>query len=104
MTRSILHAMKIRLIFFALSFLTLISVRAAEQFTVTVTNSLSTVRPAEVIAVPWMEVVKALPGALLQHLAVRDAAGHNLPYQVTNINPLESDGDYGELLFQHDFA
>lgn len=84
-------------------------VRGAEHLTVTVTHELAAARPAETIAVPWSEVAKALPGALLQHLAVKDAAGHVLPYQVTNVAPQAKDPQgvgiaYGELLFQHDFA
>lgn len=78
--------------------------RAADKLTVTVTHDLGIARPAEVIAVPWTEITKALPDALLQHLAVKDAAGHVLPYQVTNTKPLDPNGSYGEFLFQHDFA
>jgi hypothetical protein len=77
---------------------------AADKFTVTVTNDLSIARPAEVISVPWTDVVKNISGALLQHLQVTDSAGHALPYQVTNTKPLDANGSYGELLFQHDFA
>ena len=82
---------------------------AAEKLTVTVTQPLDLARPAETITVPWPEIARALPGARLQHLAVKDAAGHSLPYQVTNVAPLAKDPQnlglaYGELLFQHDFA
>ena len=82
---------------------------AAETLTVTVTHDLAVARPAETIAVPWAEVAKALPGAFLQKIAVKDAAGHVLPYQVTNVAPEAKDPHnlgvaYGELLFQHDFA
>ena len=82
---------------------------AAERLTVTVTHSLDIARPAETISIPWARVASALPGALIHHLEVRDAAGHVLPYQVTNLVPTLKDatgrGDaYGELLFQHDFA
>jgi hypothetical protein len=84
------------------------SVQAA-QMQVTVTHALKQARPAETIAVPWQEVNRLLPGALLQRIAVRDAAGNVLPYQVTNVAPEAKDPDnkgiaYGELLFQHDFA
>jgi pectinesterase len=46
---------------------------------------------------------------MLQHIAVKDAAGHVLPYQVTNVAPEAKDPKgvgvaYGELIFQHDFA
>jgi hypothetical protein len=86
-----------------------LSLSAAEKLVITVANPLPAARPAETINVPWPEVARALPGALLQHLAVRDSAGHELPYQVTNVAPQAKDPKnlgiaYGELLFQHDFA
>ncbi len=82
---------------------------AADRVTLTVTHDLDAPRPAETIAVPWSDLATRLPGLLLQHLAVKDAAGHSLPYQVTNIAPEAKDPHnrgvaYGELLFQHDFA
>jgi hypothetical protein len=82
---------------------------AAERLTITVTHDYAGPRPAETITVPWSEVNKALPGALLQKIAVKDARGNVLPYQVTNVAPQAKDpkGEgiaYGELLFQHDFA
>src|SRR4051812_42260104 len=85
------------------------SAGAAERLAVTATHELDAARPAETITVPWAEVNKVLPGALLQHLTVRDAAGHSLPYQVTNVAPEAKDPQgkgiaYGELIFQHDFA
>jgi hypothetical protein len=54
-------------------------------------------------------VAKALPGALLQRIAVKDSSGRTLPYQVTNVAPHAKDPQnlgvaYGELIFQHDFA
>ena len=77
--------------------------------TVTVTHDLAIARPAETIAVSWAALAKALPGALLQHIAVHDAAGRSLPYQVTNVAPEAKDPRdlgiaYGDLIFQHDFA
>ena len=83
--------------------------RAVEHATITVTHDLAIARPSETITVPWTAVAKALPGALLQHIVVKDAAGHSLPYQVTNILPLAKDPKgvgiaYGDLIFQHDFA
>ncbi len=82
---------------------------SAASLTVTVSHDLAIARPAETISVPWAEVARAIPGARLQHLAVTDAAGRVLPYQVTNVAPLAKDPQnlglaYGELLFQHDFA
>lgn len=81
----------------------------AGKLTVTVTHDLPAARPSETITVPWVEVNRALPGALLQRIAVKDAAGRVLPYQVTNIAPQAKDpkGEgiaYGELIFQYDFA
>jgi hypothetical protein len=82
---------------------------AAERMTVTVTNKLDIARPSETIAIPWAQVNEALPHAQVLHIAVKDAAGHVLPYQVTNVSPEAKDPQnvgvaYGELLFQHDFA
>jgi pectinesterase len=76
---------------------------------ITAWNDLPIARPSETISVPWSAVREAIPGALVQHLVVRDAAGKPLSYQVTNTNPLSKDPGnlgiaYGELLFQHDFA
>src|SRR3954467_2375637 len=81
---------------------------AADKFTVTVTNDYAGARPAEVISIPWKEGNQAIPHALLQHIAVKDAKGNVLPYQVTNVAPEAKDPNkegvaYGELLFQHDF-
>jgi pectinesterase len=81
---------------------------AAERLTVSVTNTLELARPAETIVIPWSSVNQHLPGALLQQIVVKDAAGNVLPYQVTNVKPQAKDprGEgvaYGELLFQHDF-
>ena len=82
---------------------------AAERLSVTVSHELDAARPSETIAIPWPDVNRALPGALVQHLVVKDAAGRVLPYQVTNVAPLAKDpknvgAAYGELLFQHSFA
>jgi hypothetical protein len=76
---------------------------------VTVTHDLAIARPAETIILPWSQVNAALPGALLQRIAVKDATGRVLPYQVTNVAPQAKDPKgvgiaYGELIFQHDFA
>ncbi len=86
-----------------------VTLPGAERLAITVTHDLALARPAETITVPWSEVAKALPGALLQRLAVKDASGALLPYQVTNIAPEAKDPSgagiaYGELIFQHDFA
>lgn len=98
-----------RILLLALFGVAALSVASAEKLVVTVTHDLAIARPAETITVPWAGVAQALPGALLQHLVVRDAAGRSLPYQVTNIAPQAKDPEnkglaYGELIFQHDFA
>lgn len=100
--------MKPQLLFAGLALLSG-SVLAAEKITLTVTHTLDIARPSETITVPWSEVNKHLPGALLQRIAVKDAKGNVLPYQVTNVAPQAKDpkGEgiaYGELIFQHDFA
>lgn len=82
---------------------------AAERLVITVSHDLAIARPAETITVPWSEVNRVLPGALLQKIAVKDAAGRLLPYQVTNVAPQAKDPKnegiaYGELIFQYDFA
>jgi hypothetical protein len=82
---------------------------AAERLTITASHDLDAARPFETIAIPWAEVNRALPNALIQHIVVKDAAGHALAYQVTNVAPLSKDPKnvgvaYGELLFQHSFT
>ena len=82
---------------------------AADRLSVTVTHDLAVARPSETITVPWSKISDALPGTLLQRIAVKNAAGLVLPYQVTNIAPQAKDPTgkgiaYGELIFQHDFA
>jgi hypothetical protein len=82
---------------------------AADKVTVTVSHELDAARPSETITIPWTEVNAALPGAYLQKIAVKDAAGNILPYQVTNIAPQAKDpknvgAAYGELIFQHSFS
>jgi hypothetical protein len=103
--------MQIRLttLFIAGSLLAPVCASAAERLSVTVVHDLDAARPSETIAIPWPDVNRALPGALIQHLVIKDAAGHALPYQVTNVAPLAKDPQgvgaaYGELLFQHSFG
>ena len=91
------------------AFLSPLCAGAAERLSITVSHDLDAERPSETISVPWSEVNRALPGALIQHIVVKDAAGHLLPYQVTNVAPLAKDpknvgAAYGELLFQHSFG
>jgi hypothetical protein len=83
--------------------------QAAERIAVDVAHELDAARPAETIAIPWSDVNRMLPGALMHHIAVRDAAGHVLPCQVISASPDARDAEgkgtaYGDLVFQHDFA
>jgi hypothetical protein len=101
--------MNLRFTLLALAAGALSSAGAAEHITVTVTHNLDIARPAETISIPWTRVNDGLPHAMSQQLVVKDAAGHVLPYQVTNVAPESKDPQhigvaYGELLFQHDFA
>ena len=82
---------------------------AAERLAITASHDLALARPSETITIPWTEVNRALPGALIQRIVVRDGKGRVLPHQVTNVAPLAKDpknigAAYGELIFQHDFA
>jgi hypothetical protein len=82
---------------------------AADSLKVTVTHELDIARPSETITVPFSEIAKAIPGALLQRLAVKNSRGESLPYQVTNIAPHAKDPEnkgiaYGDFIFQHNFA
>lgn len=101
--------MKTSPVFLLIAALAALSASAAEKLNITVAQDLAIARPAETIAISWSEVNKALPGARLQCIAVKDATGQSLPYQVTNIDPVAKDPKavgvaYGELIFQHDFA
>jgi Domain of unknown function (DUF4861) len=98
----------LRLVFSGL-FASALGALAADRVTVTVSHDLAEARPSETITVPWHDLAAALPGALLQHIAVKDGSGATLPYQVTNVAPEAKDPTrqgtaYGELIFQHDFA
>lgn len=102
--------MKTRLLLLAFgAFTAAAAASAADKMTIAVTHDLAIARPSETITVPWSKVNDALPGALLQHIAVKDSSGRVLPYQVTNIDPEAKDPQgkgvaYGDLIFQHDFA
>lgn len=83
--------------------------QAVDKIAVTVQHDLAIARPSETISIPWKEVNAAMPGALVQKIAVKDGSGRVLPHQVTNIAPQAKDPKkegiaYGELLFQHSFA
>lgn len=93
----------------AAALLTVGAAQAAETAKITVTNDLDLARPSETIAIPWSEINRALPGALIQKIVVKDSQGKLLPFQVTNVAPEAKDPKgvgiaYGELYFQHSFA
>lgn len=102
--------MNLRLSLFALAAASLsLQAAAAEHMLVTATNTLDIARPAETISVPWKRVNEILPNSRPEHLVIKDAAGHVLPYQIINVSPEAKDPHYigvaySELLFQHDFA
>jgi hypothetical protein len=103
------RTMHLRFLFCAAAVLQPAFACAADRLTVTVSHDLDAARPSETIEIPWKDVNAALPGALIQHIVVKDGAGRVLPYQVTNVAPQAKDPKgigvaYGELLFQHDFA
>ncbi len=77
---------------------------ATPAFTLTVANDLSdSPRRAETLVVPWPEVSARLPGAQIDHVAVK-FDGRLIPVQVTNFDPVNAEGHADALLFQHDFA
>jgi hypothetical protein len=83
--------------------------QASDQLRLSASHDLAIARPSETITIAWSEVNRALPGALIQRLAVRDAQGRILAHQVSNVAPLAKDPQnvgaaYGELMFQYSFA
>jgi len=93
----------------ASSLATLAPLAHGAGFTVKLSHDLDIARPSETVTIPWTEVNRQLPGALIQRLAVKDASGRVVPHQVTNLKPLAKDPKneglaYGELIFQHSFA
>lgn len=101
--------MKRRLAFLGLLAALVLPSFVADRLSGTVTHDLAVARPSEKITVPWAKISDAIPGALLQHLAVKAPSGRSLPCQVTNITPQAKDPTgkgiaYGDLIFQHDFA
>jgi hypothetical protein len=77
----------------------------AEQAVITISNDIPDARPGTVVVVPFAEIRAALPGVLMHHLAVKNAAtGALVPVQVTNFNPDDRRALYDDLVFQHDFA
>ncbi|PWF39482.1 DUF4861 domain-containing protein [Massilia glaciei] len=83
--------------------------QAHEQLRITASHDLAIARPSETITVAWPEVNRALPGALIHRIAVRDGAGRVLAHQVTNVAPQSKDPQgvgiaYGELIFQYNFG
>lgn len=82
---------------------------SAPKLAISATHDLAIARPSETITLAWSDVNKALPGAMIQRIVVKDSAGRVLPHQVTNVAPLIKDPEkvgaaYGELIFQYSFA
>ena len=72
--------------------------------TVSVANPSGLARPSETVEVPWSEILLRIPGALPDHLLVKDATGNSLPSQVLNFHPENRKGLFDSFLFQYDFA
>ena len=53
----------------------------ADGIRVTVQQDLAIARPSETISIPWKDVNAALPGAMVQKIAVKDARGRVLPHR-----------------------
>ncbi|HKE97057.1 MAG TPA: DUF4861 family protein [Povalibacter sp.] len=70
----------------------------------TVTHDMQAPRPAEVIAIPFSEVLRVLPDARMYHLLVRDPAGKLIDSQITNYEHDHRGFNYDDLVFQYDFA
>jgi len=77
---------------------------AADKITVTVSNPAGLARPAEIIAVSFVEIRRRLPDMRFDHLQIKDASGAIVPAQGTNYQPEEHQDNYVDLVFQHDFA
>jgi len=98
-----------RLVLAAMLAAPLVQTHAQDRFAVTARHDLAIARPSETISIPWKDVNAAMPGAMVQKIAVKDDRGRVLPHQVTNIAPQAKDPNnegaaYGELLFQHSFV
>ena len=59
-----------------------LSAYAADKLAVTVQHDLAIARPSETITIPWSDVNAALPGALIQKIAVKDAKGGAVEFRV----------------------
>nr|WP_314863227.1 DUF4861 family protein [uncultured Undibacterium sp.] len=80
-------------------------VTAANKLTITVKHSLDIARPAQMVEVPWRDIVAAIPEVNSQKLIIMNASGVVLPYQVIKPDYDEKGiaAGFTELLFQHDF-
>lgn len=71
---------------------------------VTVSRDDTGTRPAQIVVVPYNEVLQHLPGLRLDQVAVFDAQGKAVDCQVTNFRPELRPAVYDEILFQTAFA
>lgn len=74
------------------------------QAIITVSHDHDGPRVAEVIAIPFAEVLNVLPDARMYHLVVYDPQGRLLPSQVTNYEHDHRGARYDHLVFSYDFA
>jgi pectinesterase len=80
------------------------SVAGAAGAIVTVTQDLNTVRPRQVVAIPYSQIAAVLPDARMFHLVVRDSKNRVLPTQITNYQHDHRGVSYDDLVFEYDFA
>jgi hypothetical protein len=96
--------MKRNSLFAGLSLFSAAAVFGADHFTIVASNPSGLARSGEVVAVPYNDVLKLMPGVMIDHLIVKDAKGATVTTQVLNFEPEEHKDNYLDLIFQHDFA
>src|SRR5882672_8393121 len=77
---------------------------SAAGATLTVTHELAAARPAEIVAIPFVQIAAVMPEARMYHLVVRDSQGKVLPSQITNYQHDHRGVSYDDLVFSYDFA
>jgi len=78
---------------------------SAEEATITVRNQLDASRPGEVVAIPFQDVLTALPNARMNHVVLRNAVtGSEVPAQIVNLEHDHRGAQYDDFVFQYDFG
>ena len=76
----------------------------AAGLTITVTHTLDSARPDQVIAVPFRDIAALAPELRMFHVIVRDPKGRALPLQITNYEHDHHGAVYDDLVFSYGFA